>query len=209
MAHDPEWKAKIQGILNPPDGPRDDPRVAALQAFVAELNAGPWVHAHLREVQLPFGYTLVTAPRSRRDITSLMQTFWAYRDGLRVAGGGEVLRTPEDVTNHLVHFVTESEFPFTIEEYKRICQSESDGVLRSEASQADIWVSPEAQMRLADFARRADPASFALDCRSAQPEQNLVALVPSTIRSGGFSFSALAAADVGAPWTRFTGKATP
>ncbi|WP_437279367.1 hypothetical protein WME90_02070 [Sorangium sp. So ce375] len=84
-------------------------------------------------------------PKYRRDVSTMLLTFWLDGDSVRVMNmNGTTFHEPEKLGAFLADFVEQSAFPATVDEYRRLQSKDVHGMLRvrgiSQNDPADVPV---------------------------------------------------------------------
>lgn len=142
----PTWRDRIKAVASAAEPAETaSPLVQTLEDFRATLDEPPWIRAELHTMGHPRRRTLFVYPKYRRDVSTMLLTFWLDRDSVRVMSMNDAtFHEPEKLGAFLADFVEQSAFPSTVDEYRRLQSENVQGMLRvrgiSQNDPADVPV---------------------------------------------------------------------
>ncbi len=132
MNNPPDWRDRVRAVAAAAEPiEQRNPLWATVEEFVAALNESPWIHAELRAEAVPQMRSLVVRPKYRRDISTLMLTFWLGPRTVTVTGReGQEFDSADALGRFLADFVEKTQFPTTIATFREMQSEHVHGTLR-------------------------------------------------------------------------------
>ncbi|XXT22465.1 AAA family ATPase [Sorangium sp. So ce429] len=152
MSEQPSWKERIKAVASAaPVVAQGNPLLHKVEELAAALNESPWLRAELRSGPASQQRSLIVGPKYRRDISTILLSFWVGPRSLVVSGAQQQEFVDEaSLERFFVELVEKPDFPGTVTRFQELQREDVPGWLRVEglleADPLDIPVSIDAAM---------------------------------------------------------------